>query len=235
MLTLLSLFAGGGLVGGIVLLVVKPALRSVLAGLLGQIPPRVIWALVAMGMILGAVLWYNHAIGRAFANGREAGVTEANAKWKAAFDQQRRASLQWKRNYQEQSALLTSQIGERYAQDLRRNDALADDLRLRGPGRAAACSGSVHSPRVASGTGGHDETPSGPNAPGDQVPADDRNAIVPWGWLVRKAEDHDDLLAEVNAWRSHDAKQKALHQEYLRRLRDRLPEPEFGRLPESGD
>lgn len=226
---LLSILTGGGLLGGLALLVLRPALRQVLVDLIGSIPPRVLWALLAMAAIFGAVWWHGFAVQRAFDRGQEAGKMVRDTYWKGQIAEWREVGRLWKSAYEAKSRTAAILIGERYAQDLRRNAALADDLRLRGPGRAGACSGPGSIANVAGGAGRQDGSPAPADAPTGPMPAGDGQAIVPWGWLVQRAEEHDRLLAEVTAWRSHDDQQRLIHQDAIKRLRGEYPEPQFGK------
>jgi len=72
----------------------------------------------------------------------------------------------------------------------------ADGLRVSGPGKAR-CPAIPASP-------GNGTRPAKPDAPGPALPPGDR-AAVPWPWLVQRGQEHDQLLAEVQAWRTwHD-------------------------------
>lgn len=74
----------------------------------------------------------------------------------------------------------------------------AGTLRLSGPGRA------VCRPVAPAAPGGRVAPVAKPDAAGPALPPDD-SAAVPWSWLVDRAEEHDELLAEVKAWRQwHD-------------------------------
>lgn len=75
----------------------------------------------------------------------------------------------------------------------RRIAADAHDLRLSGPGRA------VCNPQPAATAGGRVESAPVADAAGSALPSDDR-AAVPWGWLVVRATEHDQLRAEVDSW-----------------------------------
>lgn len=230
MLTLiLSLLGGSGAIGAALFFV--PGLRAMLGQLIGSIPPRLLWALVAMAAIFGAVLWHGHAVESARKDGVKAGKLAADIEWKAAFDTQRAASQQWKRNFEARGVRINDLLGARHDQNLRDNSARADDLRLRGPGKAAACGRPGADPRLSSGPGAGGQPASPTDAPADQVPDGDRRAIVPWGWLVARAEDHDALLSEVTTWRSWHDQQKTAHDEAVARLKAQFPDPAFGPAP----
>ena len=227
MLTLiLSLLGSGGAIGAALFFV--PGLRELVGRLIGSIPPRVLWAVVA---IFGAVLWHGHVVDVARKDGVKAGKLAANAEWKAAFDTQRAASQQWKRNFEARGSRINDLIGAQHDQNLRDIGVFADDQRLRGPGKAAACSRPGADSGLSSGPGAGGRPIAPADAPADQMPAGDRRAIVPWGWLVTRAEEHDQLLSEVTAWRSWHGQQKAAHDEAVARLKAQFPDPAFGREP----
>lgn len=230
MLTLiLSLLGGGGAIGAALFFV--PGLRALVGRLIGSIPPRVLWALVAMAAIFGAVLWHGHAVESAYDRGKIAGAAAEKKDWQIAFAAMKRAAYHWRDESEAQSDQITELTGARHDQTLRDNSALAGDLRLRGPGQAAACRRPGADPGLSSGAGA-DRRPGAPaDAPAGQVPAGDGSAIVPWGWLVARAEEHDQLLSEVTTWRSWHDQQKAAHDEAVARLKAEFPDPAFGREP----
>lgn len=229
MLTLiLSLLGGGGAIGALLFFV--PGLRAALSGILAAVPPKV-WAVIAALAVLGGLFWWHgHAVDAAREEGRAAGRAAADLEWKTAFDKQREASRQWRTNFEAAQGALSQALEESYEADLRTNAARADALRLSGPGRASAarCGPSPHS-GVAAGTGGYEQTAPGPDAPGPGMPENDRYAIVPWPWLVQRAEEFDALRAENLTWRRWNDQQRALHNEAVRKLRAQMPEPEFGK------
>lgn len=230
MFTLLfSLLGGGGLIGAGVLLFLRPRLREAILDTLARVPGW-LWAAGAGVLLAGAAwLWVSHALGKAYDRGHSAGVTATDAKWQGAFAKMEQAARQWKTNYETRSDQVTDQIGARYAENLRHNSAAAADLGLRGAGKAAAPRiRSVDHSRLAGGPGGQGQDPARPDAPGSPLPADERYAVVPWQWLVRKAQDHDDLLDEVKAWRDWDGQQRNLRNELVKRLKAEYPDPAFG-------
>lgn len=225
MLTLLSILTGGGLIGGIAMLILRPALRTTALGILQSIPPRIWYALAIMALLFGVIWWHGSQVNAARKEGKQAGRAEVQAElelWK-------QAARDWKRATDSKSQTISILTGERYNEDLRRNAAVADDLRLRGPGKAAACHGSRRDTGVAGAAGGPESPAPSPDAPRGPVPAGDGFAVVPWGWLVERAEDHDRLLAESKAWRSWYDGQRRVHEAAVAALRAKMPEPEFGK------
>jgi hypothetical protein len=150
------------------------------------------WAWKAAGIIaalVGAFLVHQHYAHKAIANAYAQGKAD-EAKH---VEQQ---ALKIKAKVDALTGKIAAQERMKNDEQNRRIAAAADDLRLRGPGKAT-CAGSASLPSAA---GGH-VAPSGDgNAAGPQVPSDDR-AAVPWGWLVNRAEEHDVDRAEVLSWR----------------------------------
>jgi hypothetical protein len=81
---------------------------------------------------------------------------------------------------------------------------IADDarsLRVSGPGKSRCAAVPAASSNGASA--------AKPDAAGPSLPPAD-SAAVPWDWLTTRAEEHDQLLNEVTAWRAwHDQVLKA--------------------------
>lgn len=150
-----------------------------------------------------------------------------DTQWQVAFSAQRAASRAWKAALTVRQLQLAEERRKTHESNLRRSAAVADDLRLRGPGFAAAAADCRPGadPRSGPAAGGHRAAAAQPDAPGPRLPADDRPgefAIVPWGWLVQRAEEHDALLSEATAWRGHDAEQRALLLDRREELRRKL-------------
>jgi hypothetical protein len=102
------------------------------------------------------------------------------------------------------------------------NDAAdAAALRLHGPGLAAAgnCRPVDH-PGPSAAAGGHIEAAPVADDAGPQVPPangqglSDGDAIVPWSWLVARAQEHDDLLDTERTRRDDDVKQRAAWEKF---------------------
>lgn len=87
----------------------------------------------------------------------------------------------------------------------------ADDVRLRGPGKAV-CPGLAAAPRAASG---HVAAGGAANAPVDQLPDPERPALItlPFADTIAFAEQHDRCRAESLTWRESDRQQSAQPQE----------------------
>lgn len=88
---------------------------------------------------------------------------------------------------------IAKELKDRTDEENRRIAGDAGSLRVSGPGKAV-CRPAPAPP------GGHVQGGSKPNAPGPSLPPDER-AAVPWGWLTDRAQEHDQLRAEVQTWR----------------------------------
>ena len=222
---ILSLLGGGGALGAALFLI--PGLRQILQGVAQAIPPAA-WRVIAALALLGAAWWWhNHSVSAAYDRGVKDGADARDAQWQGAVTEWNRAADLWKANFETASARISTIERERHDEILRGIAADADALRLSGPGRAAAkaCSGPIAPAGLADGSGGRESPPAGPDAPADQVPAGDRQAIVPWGWLVERSEDFDKLREEAVRWRSWYEAQRAAH---LAAKNAAIPDPEFG-------
>jgi hypothetical protein len=89
---------------------------------------------------------------------------------------------------------ISKQLKDKNNEDNRRIAGDAESLRVSGPGKA------VCRPAPAAPSG-HIAVTAKPDAAGPALPPDD-SAAVPWPWLVQRSEEHDQLLAEVEAWRT---------------------------------
>jgi hypothetical protein len=155
----------------------------------GSIPR---WAYIALAIVLAGltgVLVHQHYAHKAIAAAEQRG--EARAYANVARQAQELASKANALN-----AGIAAAFKEKNREENARIAAAADTLRLRGPGaaRCAAVAGVSASASGSVAAGGK------PDAAGPQVPPDDR-AVVPWGWLVGRAEQADLNRAEVVAWR----------------------------------
>lgn len=191
--------------------------------------PRWVWLTLAVVIaLLAAVLVHQHYAQKRIDAAYAQGKADANKQWAEAFESMRKTSEAWKQRYETKSDALTNLERTRHEETLRANAARADDLRLHGPGRAsAAYCRPGNDPRLSGLPGGQDGTPAQPDAPGPQVPSGDGFAIVPWSWLVQRAEEHDALLSEVTTSRRWHTEQEALRNEAIKDLKDRLPDPKF--------
>lgn len=200
-------------------------------------------AAVALGLaVWGALGWHEARSETAIETAVTAALSKRDGQWQNAFDTMKGAADKWRENFEGRRDALAAARRQAHEDELRRIGVDADALRLRGPGLAAAGAGCrpEADPRAGATTSGQQSPAAGPYAPRPGLPEGDRDgdfALVPWGWLVRKAEEHDALLSEAGAWRLHDADQRVLlhdaRAELLRRLD--AARPAFGQLPTEGD
>lgn len=197
-------------------------------GIFGSIP-KWLWLTLAVVIALGsAVAVHQHYAHKELAVAFAAGKAESDKQWQSSFDLMKKASDQWKQNYQNEATLLADERRKTYEASLRANRVIADDLLLRGAGKASAARcRPLNNSGLPGATSRPQQTPANPDAPGPAMPADGGDAIVPWGWLVQRTREHDDLLAEVNTWHIWYPEQAEL----LRRKKLELPDPSFGQPP----
>jgi hypothetical protein len=127
--------------------------------------------------------------------------------WKAADARDHATAVNYRRQLdaetaknkvaEKQTAQISKQLKDRTDEENRRIAGDADTLRLRGPGKAVC-------PPVSTAPSEHQQAAPKPDVTGPSLPPDER-AAVPWNWLVQRAQEHDELLNEVQAWRDwHD-------------------------------
>lgn len=232
---ILSLLGLGGIGGIAAAWFLVPAFPLLVSRILTAIPPKVLYAALGLIALTLAFIWHGHEVKQLKAAAFAAGEAKADKDWQGAFDQMKVASDQWKANFEAKSTALSDQLRINHAQELRDIAARADDLRLRGPGKATfSCAGRQLDSGLPSPAGGL-VSPGGNQS--DQVapmPSDGGPlAIVPWPELVARAEQADDNAAEVTTWREWYARQKALHDDAVARLKADLAKskPEFGKPP----
>jgi hypothetical protein len=171
--------------------------------------PRWLWiALAAVALLIGGIIWHQHKLKVHDTTLVKATIATRDAAWKAAFDKERAAALAWKANADKQAATIANDERKIHDQAVASNAAVADALRLRGPGAAAAHCGQGNHSGATTPADRRDQAAPAAGAPTAQVPSDDR-AIVSWNWLVQVAREHDDLLADVKTVLDADKKQRA--------------------------
>lgn len=192
-----------GLVGSIALGGIVGKAKSVL----GSIPWQ-IWAVIAGVALLGVgSCVHGHKV-KAFGKAQfSAGRAAADADWEKALDKAHADALAWKAKAEANAAAISKEIGERHEATLRADTARANDLRLRGPGKAS-CSGPVHNPGISASPSGHQQAGGRTDAPSSEVPPGDW-AAVPWHYLVDQAQLCDANRSEAISWRDWYAKQAA--------------------------
>jgi hypothetical protein len=222
---MIALLSALGLSGVGLALIFMPGLRAVVFAVLGKLPWQVWAGAAALALLVGGCVWHGSAVNAARTAALAEGKEAEKRRWEQAFQTMKLASETWKSNYEAVSQDLANERSARHAEDLRRIAAGADDLRLRGPGRAAAprC-GSIADSGLGTATGGPERPQGGGDDPVAPLPDPEGLAIVPWGRLVEYAEDHDRWRAEALTWRSWYLEQKEL----LRLRKTKLPQPAFG-------
>jgi hypothetical protein len=153
--------------------------------------PWQVWAAIALAIALWlGVRWHAH---------------EVKKTWKAGYDAAKAEDREAAKNLEARINALTVEIAtdERKKNDaaVNRISADADDLRLRGPGKAACPS----LPKPPAATGGLEPSAvSSRIAPAELPPDDGANplAAVSWSWLVGTGKQCDLELAENVSWRN---------------------------------
>jgi hypothetical protein len=225
-MTILFSLLGLGGVGGIVAAwFMVPAFPLIVNRILAAIPPKVLYALLGLIALTFAVIWHGHVVKQVKAAAFAEGKTHTDGEWKTAYETEKAAFDKIMQVAKDRREKISTLERQRHDEAIRYNAALADDLRLRGPGRASApqCRSNLATGLPAA-AGGPGQPAPDPNAPGPEMPADGGQAIVPWGWQVQRAQEHDDLLAEVTSWRRWYPQQAA----EFDRLKREIPSPEFG-------
>jgi hypothetical protein len=184
--------------------------------------PRWAWIALAVTLLLVAgAIWHHHKAQAAIDRAVAAAVTARDAQWQKRLEQAHADALAWKGKAEASARTISDLKRKQHDEDLRRIADDAGDLRLRGPGAAAApgCRPGDHPGLPAAAGGPHQPDRAASAAPGalpstDRVPglpaaAADRLALVPWGWLVDVGQGSDDARAEVLTWRSWYAEQFA--------------------------
>jgi hypothetical protein len=154
---------------------------------LGAVPPKVWLALaIALAAFLG-FLWHQHAAHKAINAAYQQGKADE-------AEHVRKQALELKAKADKVNAEIAAKIRSKNDEENRRIAGAADALRVSGPGRAVC----ARPPAAASGP---QSASAAAAAAGSEMPSAD-SAAVPWGWLVTRAEEHDQLRAEVLSWRS---------------------------------
>lgn len=208
---MLSILLGAaGLAGGgsIAALVAKFGLKAVLGGVgsfFGKVPR---WAWIALAIVVlfaGLIIWHQAKARAAIAAARAQQKVVDDTAWQAAFDRERQAATEWRHAAELNAAAISNRTRTNNDETNSHIDAGANDLLLRGPGKAAACVGPVdHSvvPTAGGQPGAGDHRP--PDGTGTVLPGDDggaQRAVVPWNWLVGRARQCDLDRAEAVTWR----------------------------------
>lgn len=155
----------------------------------GRIPRQVWIGLGAALLLLGLVIWHQRHAHNALEAAYNRGTADEGARIaKKAIDLKARIDAL--------SGKISIALKGRNNEENRIIAGRADDLRLRGPGKAA-CPGVAG---VPSGAGGSVTASGRPDAPATGLPDQDRIAL-PFDWTVSQAETCDLNRAEALTWR----------------------------------
>lgn len=223
---ILSTLGLGG--AALALRIFAPGVWAAISGIAQAIPPKVWLVIAGLAALGGAWWWHTSTVKAAYNRGYAQATVERDAQWRGAFAKMNAAAEMWRDNFDRQGAALAAEIGAKHAQELRANAARADALRLRGPGRAAACINSGGAASLLPASGGHDAPAGSDDAGVAGLPHEVPMAILPWPDLIQRSEDADADRAEVKAWREWYARTAAEWEAYRAKLKRELPTPKFG-------
>lgn len=228
MLTLiLSLLGGGGLIGAALFFI--PGLGLAISRIVAAIPPKV-WFGIAAAIALGLAFWLHQShASQEIADARAAGKAEGIAEMRAEVAKIHADAVRWRDNYQITAGQLSTAKRRLFDDEIRSTAALADALRLRGPGKAAApaCGRSGDSAGPSASASGYEPTGGPVDAPVAPVSPDEPMAVLPWSGVARFGEYHDEDRTEVLTWRSWYLGQA----EILRLAKQKLPTIKLGNQP----
>lgn len=157
------------------------------------------WVWAVLGFI--ALLWLGSCVHSSKVKSHDKAIIAANDKrWNDKLDKAHLEALSYKNQVEVKQREINRLIGERNETTRNANAELANAARLSGPG-AARCR-SRDNPTV-SGNANNSPRTSEANASRSTMPTTDFVA-VPWGWLVTRAQEHDDCEADLAAvWEWH--------------------------------
>jgi hypothetical protein len=208
-LAVAGLASGGGIIG----LVAKFGLKTVLgnAGAFIKRVPRWAWIALAVVLAIGAgAIWHGRQL-RAHDKALTAQViADRDVQWNKRLAAEHAAALAWKAKADQQLQTITQMQRKVTDEETRRIAADAAAVRLRGPGAAAAPAGCRpgHPAELPGIAGRPVAQPGGAANAGTEVPAEDgsnRWAIVPWDWAVDVVSERDAFRVEAIGWRSWHA------------------------------
>lgn len=196
--------AGGG---GIAALIARFGLKVVLgnAGSLFKRVPRWVWiALAVAALLVAGYVYHQHRAGAAIAAAKAEQKKADDAAWQARFDEMHAQAVDIRTKAETIGRKISSTLKERHDAQIRDHDAVAGDMRLRGPGKAAAPANCrpVDYPGLSAAAGGVGGPGGGGAAAAGPLPSNERLALVPWSWLVDQARQADDSRSEVITWRN---------------------------------
>lgn len=164
--------------------------------------PRWVWiALAAVAVLTAGVVWHKHRAHAAI----QAAVKAEDAVWVQRLADERKRAVAARSEAEAAHAAMSDMERKQHEQVIRSNAAAASALLVRGAG-AARCR-PLDNPGAATSPGGHNQSAPITDAARSQMPTGDW-ALVPWDWLVKRAQEHDDVLDEDRTWRTNDAHQR---------------------------
>jgi hypothetical protein len=192
-----ALFGGGGLlgIGARILGWDRKALE-----LVKKIPPKGWLAIgIALALIIGFFV-HRHVAHKAIVDAKTEQKAADDAAFKARLDRLTAMANRLRLHAEALQASATQDIRNRHDEEDRRSAALADSIRLRGPG-AARC-GSFDYTGVPTARSGPVKTFGSADAPVGRLPYPEWATLIgmPFNDTTRFAEQHDRYRNEVAAW-----------------------------------
>lgn len=213
---------------GLILGLGLPALASVIGvavlgpgpafALVKRIPPKVWLALAVVALIIVAGIWHQRHAKAELQAAYDRGVADEREANRLERERLRAKADRIRQGVETLQAKISNQLKDTNNAENRRIAAAGDDLRLRGPGKAAACPGPGGSAGLPDAAGRHDQAGAARNDAGRRLSEPDRLAVVPWGWLVSHAEGCDLNRQEVLTWRDWYAQQSVAWARYRAQL-----------------
>ena len=198
-----------GIVAAIPAKIAATAVFSRASDFFGKIPSWLWIALAGAVIAFTGVLWHTHEVKLTIAHAKQEQRQIDDAAWKQALDREHQAAMTWKAGFDKQTAATVADERKLNDQAIANNAAVARALSLHGPGRASAsgCRQGDYS-RPSTAASGHQQGASSASTAASQVPSGD-GAIVPWNWLIKVLQEHDDMRADLQAIYYNDKKQRA--------------------------
>jgi hypothetical protein len=182
-------------------------LTSAAKNVASKVPPKVWYALAIVAALVAGYLVHQHLVHKFRTEVQRAQMASDNDHWKRKLAAAHADAIAWKLKAEAAAATISKEERTQDEETIRSDAAVADALGMRGPGAAASHCGPVGDPGAGAGAGGHEPPVAEPDVTGPAVPSENW-ALVPWDWLVGRAREHDDGLAENLAWRNNDARQR---------------------------
>jgi hypothetical protein len=155
---------------------------------LSRLYTALIGGAVGLAIILGAVLWHNHAVSAAYNRGKADEAEHIKAQ-----------AIDIKQKVDALTSNISNLIRDANNAENRRINASAQSILVRGPGRAV-CSGNAGVPASPGGSQSADGT-GGIALPRLSYPDGEQLIGMPFAPTVAFAEQHDTNRAEVLTWR----------------------------------